>query len=85
MRVLVLRHHEEDSPGLVADAFVARGATVDTYLCSKGRPLPDVGGYDHLVVLGSNASVYDKKEWIAAEIEWLGDVPIPVLGICFGA
>jgi GMP synthase-like glutamine amidotransferase len=85
MRVLVLRHHEEDSPGLVGDAFAARGATVETHLYPDQGPFPDLGGYDHLVVLGSSASVYETKDWIAAEIDWLRGVPVPVLGICFGA
>jgi GMP synthase-like glutamine amidotransferase len=84
MRVLVLRHHEEDAPGLVGDAFSARGATVDTHLYRDGA-LPDLDGYDHLVVLGSTASVYETKDWIAAEVDWLGRASVPVLGICFGA
>jgi GMP synthase-like glutamine amidotransferase len=85
MRVLVLRHHEEDAPGLIGDAFEAHGATVDTHLYPDDGPLPDLDGYDHLVVLGSSASVYQMDEWIAAEIDWLRDVQLPVLGICFGA
>ena len=84
-RVLVLRHHEEDSPGLVGDAFAARGAAVETHLYPDDGPLPELGGYDHLVVLGSTASVYETKDWIAAEVDWLRRVPLPVLGICFGA
>ena len=85
MRVLVVRHHEEDSPGLIGDAFAARGATVDTCLYPSGGPLPGPGGYDHLVVLGSNASVYENRDWIVDEVDWLRDVQLPVLGICFGA
>lgn len=85
MRVLVLRHHEEDSPGLVAEAFTARGAVVETHLYPDDGPLPDLDGYDHLVVLGSTASVYETKDWIATEVDWLRRVGVPVLGICFGA
>lgn len=100
MRVLVLRHHEEDSPGLVQDALEERGATVDTYLYPDPGPgsstgpdradggsvvLPDLDGYDRLVILGSSSSVYASEDWIAAEIEWLRHVQLPVLGICFGA
>lgn len=88
MRVLVLRHHEEDLPGLVGEAFAARGATVDTHLYPGGGPggiLPELGGYDHLVILGSSFSVYAPERWIASEIDWLRDVPVPVFGICFGA
>lgn len=85
MRVLVLRHHQEDSPGLLGDAFAAHGATVDTWLYPSGGRLPDLVGYDHLVVLGSSASVYEDRDWIAAEVAWLRDVRLPVLGVCFGA
>jgi len=88
MRALVLRHHEEDSAGFVGDAFAAYGAVVDTRLYPESGALPDPGilhEYDHVVILGSNASVYESEPWIAAEIEWLRQVPRPVLGICFGA
>ncbi len=85
MRVLVLRHHEEDSSGLVGDAFTALGAAVVTHLYPDEGLLPDLDGYDHLVVLGSSASVYETKDWITAEVDWLRRAPLPVLGICFGA
>ena len=85
MHVLVLRHHEEDSSGLVGEAFAARGATVDSHLYPDEGPLPTLDGYDHLVILGSTASVYERKTWISAEVDWLRQAPLPVLGICFGA
>ncbi|HTX62578.1 MAG TPA: hypothetical protein VMD28_03000, partial [Acidimicrobiales bacterium] len=85
MRVLVLRHDEDDLPGLVGDAFHAGGATVDTHLYLPEGTLPDLRGYDHLVVLGSSASVYESTDWIADEIDWLRNVTLPVFGICFGA
>lgn len=85
MRILVLRHHEEDSPGFVADAFCARGARMDVRLFPDDGPLPDVSAYDHVVVLGSKWSVYDTSSWIADELRWLARSPVPVLGICFGA
>lgn len=88
MRVLVLRHHEEDLPGLVGEAFCARGARVDTHLYPAGGPggsLPDADDYDHLVILGSSFSVYAPQTWIGSEIDWLRAVRVPVFGICFGA
>lgn len=85
MRVLVLSHHEEDAPGLIGEAFAARGADVDTYLYRDGGALPDMARYDHVVVLGSTSAVYDPDEWIAREVEWVRAAPVPVLGICFGA
>jgi GMP synthase-like glutamine amidotransferase len=85
VRVLVLRHHAEDQPGFIGDAFEALGARVDTYLYPDEGPLPDVEGYDNVVVLGSSASVYETTDWITEELEWLRKVRRPVLGICFGA
>lgn len=85
MRALVLRHSEGDEAGLVGDALAARGVDVETYLYRGGAPLPDAAGYDRVVVLGATSSVNDPREWIADEVEWLRRVPVPVLGICFGA
>jgi GMP synthase-like glutamine amidotransferase len=87
VRVLVLRHHEEDSPGFVADAFAARGARIDVRLFPDEGPLPDLSRYAHAVVLGSKWSVYedDRRPWIAEELRWLRAARAPVLGICFGA
>jgi GMP synthase-like glutamine amidotransferase len=91
MRVIVIRHHAEDAPGFIADAFTARGATLATYLFPGADALPDPAGADHVVVLGALPSVYDDgadRDWIAQELAWLRWVDaagVPVLGICFGA
>jgi GMP synthase-like glutamine amidotransferase len=91
MRVLVIRHHEEDSAGLVAAAFEAHGAEFSVHLFPQDGPLPAVDGTDHVIVLGAISSVYDDgpaRDWIAAELAWLRRVDeagVPVLGICFGA
>jgi len=91
MHVIVIRHHAEDSPGFIADAFAARGASLATYLFPEQDALPDVTGADHVVVLGAVPSVYDNgthRDWIAQELAWLRQVDaagVPVLGICFGA
>jgi GMP synthase-like glutamine amidotransferase len=91
MRVNVIRHHAEDSPGFIGAAFEARGAGVTTHLFPNGGPLPAVGDADHVVVLGAVPSVYDDgpaRAWIAEELAWLrraDEAGVPVLGICFGA
>jgi GMP synthase-like glutamine amidotransferase len=91
MRVVVVRHHEEDSPGFVADAFEARGAHLTGLLFPKDGPLPEPVGIDHVILLGADFSVYDQgaaRTWIAEELAWLRQVDaagVPVLGICFGA
>ena len=91
MRVVVIRHHEEDSAGFIGAAFEARGATLSTLLYPKEGPLPDLAGLAHIVVLGSTSSVYDDGEaraWIDEDLAWLrwaDAAGVPVLGICFGA
>jgi GMP synthase-like glutamine amidotransferase len=91
MRVAVIRHHEEDSAGFLAEAFEARGATISVHLFPKPDPLPPLEGLDHVILLGATCSVYDEgsnREWIDAELEWLRAADaagVPVLGVCFGA
>ena len=87
-RVIVVRHHDIDSAGFIADAFEARGAALEVHLFPDDGPLPAFDGADHIVVLGSVSSVNDRDPWIAAELDWLraaDHAGVPVLGICFGA
>jgi GMP synthase-like glutamine amidotransferase len=91
MRVVVIRHHEEDSAGFIGDAFLARGAELGVHLFPQEGPLPALDGVDHVIVLGAVWSVYDEspdRAWIADILAWLrqaDEVGVPVLGICFGA
>ena len=87
-RVIVVRHHDIDSAGFIADAFEARGAELSVHLFPDDGPLPAPGGADHIVVLGAVSSVNDPDPWIATELDWLraaDQAGVPVLGICFGA
>jgi GMP synthase-like glutamine amidotransferase len=87
-RVIVVRHHDIDSAGFIADAFEARGAELSVHLFPDDGPLPAPGGADHVVVLGAVSSVNDPDPWIAGELDWLrraDQAGVPVLGICFGA
>jgi GMP synthase-like glutamine amidotransferase len=88
MRVVVIRHHDVDSAGFIAEAFEARGAELDVHLFPDDGPLPGFDGADHIVVLGAVSSVNDPDPWIAAELDWIraaDQAGLPVLGICFGA
>lgn len=90
-RALVLRHHEEDRPGLVGDALETRGLSLDVVMMDEASATPSVEGYDLLVILGSKHSVYDpaiEEAWFGRELEVLSDAErrgVPVFGICFGA
>jgi GMP synthase-like glutamine amidotransferase len=91
MRVIVIRHHDVDSAGLVGAAFAAQGAEISVHMFPDQGPLPALDGADHLVMLGCKWSVYDQQtvgSWIGDELAWLREADragIPVLGICFGA
>jgi GMP synthase-like glutamine amidotransferase len=87
-RVIVVRHHDIDSAGFIAEAFEARGAELSVHLFPGDGPLPVPGGADHIVALGSVSSVNDPDPWIAEYLAWLraaDQAGVPVLGICFGA
>jgi GMP synthase-like glutamine amidotransferase len=87
-RVVVIRHHDIDSAGFIADAFEARGASLAVHLFPDQGPLPALDGVDHVIVLGAVSSVNDPDPWIAEELAWLRAADaagVPVLGICFGA
>ncbi len=90
-RALVLRHHLEDSPGLVGEAFEARGFGIDLVLMDETTASPSLEGYDVMVILGSKCAVYDHEveaAWFGRELALIGDAEeqsLPILGICFGA
>src|SRR6266567_2673783 len=73
MRVIVIRHHAEDSAGFIAEAFQARGAELSVHLFPDEGPLPPLDGVDHVVVLGAISSVYDEVHagWVEPELDWL--------------
>ncbi len=88
MRVVVIRHHDIDSAGFIAEAFEARGASLTVHLFPDEGPLPALDGVDHVIVMGAVSSVNDPDPWIAEELAWLraaDTAGLPVLGICFGA
>lgn len=90
-RVLVLRHHDEDRPGLIGEALVERGFELDVVMMNEDAPTPSLARYDALVILGSTSAVYDpevKAAWFDRELGLIEDAmhrDLPVLGVCFGA
>jgi GMP synthase-like glutamine amidotransferase len=88
---LFVRHHHEDNPGLIGEAFKARGFACDLVMMDASTPTPLLDGYDVLVILGSSSSVNDpdvQSAWFGRELELLEEAvrrEIPIFGICFGA
>lgn len=89
MRVIVVRHHAEDSAGFIGEAFEARGAELRVHFFPDEGPLPPFDGIDHVIMLGAIPSVYDQSvSWIEPELAWLrsaDEAGVPILGICYGA
>ena len=90
-RALVLRHHDEDHPGLIGEALEARGFTLEVVMMSTPGPMPDLEGVDVLVILGSKCAVYDHEveaAWFGRELALIAEADrreVAMLGICFGA
>jgi GMP synthase-like glutamine amidotransferase len=90
-RALVLRHHFEDSPGLVGEAFETRGFDIDLVMMNETSGSPSLDGYDVMVILGSKCAVYDHEveaAWFGRELALMGEADrrgLPMFGVCFGA
>jgi GMP synthase-like glutamine amidotransferase len=90
-RALVLRHHLEDSAGLIGEAFESRGYEVDLRMMNADTASPSLDGFDVFVILGSYSAVYDEEveqAWFGRELELIADAQrrnLPIFGICFGA
>lgn len=90
-RALFLRHHDEDSPGLIGEAFQSHGYEVDVAMMNRSSPTPSIDGYDVMVILGSSSAVYDidvHAAWFGRELELIAEATrrgVPIFGICFGA
>jgi GMP synthase-like glutamine amidotransferase len=90
MRVVTLRHHDEDDPGFIGESLRNRGATLMTIDVAAGQRLPAPTEADGVLVLGAKWSLRDRASmaWMGEELAWLRLVDrqaVPVLGICFGA
>ena len=90
-RALVLRHHQEDRPGLVGAALENRGFQLDVVLMVEKGDTPSAAGYDLLLILGSKHAVYDvqiEAAWFGRELDVIAEADrlgVPIFGICFGA
>ena len=89
MRILVLANASDDDAGFVGEALEALGAALVTVHRESQEPLPHHAGFDAIVALGSEWSVYWDHVQVAVEREanFLRDAvaaDVPVLGLCFG-
>lgn len=91
MRMLVIKHIENEGPGTLGDYLQARGVTLETVSLHNGESLPrDADDYAAIVSMGGPMNVYeeDKYPFLAEETHFLASLAnpeIPALGVCLGA
>ena len=89
-RVLVLQHMRICHPGIFRDLLDADGIAWDAVALHAGEPVPDLAGYDALLVMGGPMDVWqeDLHPWLAAEKRAIrvavAELGLPYLGICLG-
>jgi GMP synthase-like glutamine amidotransferase len=89
VRALVLGNAGDDDAGYVSEVLDGLGATLVTALREEGGTLPDLDGFDAVVSLGSEWSVYwaqvaDAVARESALLRTAAEGGRPVLGLCFG-
>lgn len=89
MKVLVVTHGPEITPGWLADAIEDVGAVPEIVDVSVGETL-DGRAFDKVIVLGGHMGVYDTDvhPWLEAEKEFIRsqlEEETPVLGVCLGS
>jgi len=90
MRCLVLANAVDADSGFVGERLRHHGYTLHEGHREHPRDWPELAGYDLVLSLGSEWSVYwpDVADSVAAESELIRaavDRSVPVLGICFGS
>ena len=90
MRVLVLANENDAEVGLVGRRFEERGVTLELLVREDHTSWPELAGFDALVSLGSEWSVY--WDHVAAPVQTevgflraAHDRGLPTFGICFGS
>ncbi|MGE4480506.1 type 1 glutamine amidotransferase [Acidocella sp.] len=89
MKILVFQHAVSEHPGNFRDVMKARGCSMHAVELDEGEPIPDLDGFDVLLVMGGPQDV-----WQVDEFPWLSDEMAaiqrwvragrPYLGMCLG-
>ena len=90
-KIVVIKHVENEGPGLMEPFFADHGWELETIDLSSGRQLPDdLDSLAAIIILGGPMNVYEEKQYsFLKEEEVLIRKAlieeIPMLGICLGA
>lgn len=89
MQILVLANASDDDAGFVGEALIAHGGELVTAHREDPAGVPELAGFDAVLALGSEWSVYwdhlqPQVEREAALLRAAVAADLPVLGLCFG-
>jgi len=90
MKFLVFQHVAIEHPGSFREIMAAGGHIMHQVELDEGAPIPDLAGFDALLVMGGPMDVWeeDKHPWLRAEKaairNWVA-AGRPFLGMCLGA
>ena len=88
--VLVLQHLAAEDPGALGLLLVDAGMRLTTVELDEGEEIPDLEGFDLLLVMGGPMDVWEEDEhpWLVAEKaaihSWVSELRRPYLGVCLG-
>jgi GMP synthase-like glutamine amidotransferase len=90
MKILVFQHVAVEHPGIFRDFWSEAGHSWHAVELDAGEQIPDMQGFDLLVVMGGPMDVWqeDIHPWLVAEKQairhWVTELGRPFLGICLG-
>jgi len=91
MKFLVFQHVSHEHPGLLQVCADKRGVRFDIVEFWKSYAIPDISGYDALMIIGGPMGVYEdsaafpSKDDEIAVIKQAIEQKIPVIGFCLGS
>lgn len=89
MRALVFQHVACEHPGVFREFLREDGIEIHTAELDEGDPIPDLEGFDALLVMGGPMNVWQKSAhpWLVPEIAAIRNWVVagrPFLGFCLG-
>ena len=90
MRILVFQHIAIEHPAIFRDFLAEDGVAWDAVELDAGEPIPPLGGYDALWVMGGPMDVWQEEEhpWLvpekAAVRQAVVERRMPYFGVCLG-
>lgn len=90
MRIVVFQHLDIEHPGVFREFWTEHGHSWQSVELDTGEPIPELEGFDLMVVMGGPMDVWQEDEypWLVGEKaairRWVKDLGRPFLGICLG-